>query len=656
MNTLREKRPVQITDLFRLKILQEARFSPDGNTIVYCVSQIDAEKEEEYATLWIHSLETGISRQLTAGLTRDSGPAWSPDGKQIAFLSNRGDKPQIYIIPVDGGEARSLTAMKQGVGSPPVWSPDGKWIAYTAGPGIDPPNPMKPYRITRTIYRFDGVGLVDRCKQDIYVCPVDGGEPRQLTYDDCMNNNPLWSPDGKEILYSSSFSPDSYSAYGSLNVVNLKGEIREIAKDIGIGQTYNWTPDGKFVVFTGNNGKPYLTKYDLWIVNRGGSAMECRTKNLEVGVRGILQGDFPVNWYNQDGPIAVDMDSTSAYVHIQEGGNKNIYRIALTGPEAWTPITKGDQACALMDKNGSQLLYAVSTINNPADLFITDLNGINETQITHLNDEMTDEWQLPTTERLTFQGADGERVEGWIMKPAFGEDPYPTILYIHGGPYVGFGNIFCFDFQMLAGAGYAVLFINHRGSSGYGNNFSTVIRGNFGELSYQDLMAGVDFAIAKGITDHDRLGVCGLSGGGYLTCWIVGQTDRFKAAVPENMVTNFVSFYGVSDIGPVVSDYFLGGSPHEIPDIYQRCSPITFAHKCKTPTLLIQGELDLRCAAEQSEQFYTVLRVNGCIAEMLRLPGCSHEGTIIGPPIYRRVQNEALLEWMNRYVMGIASK
>jgi dipeptidyl aminopeptidase/acylaminoacyl peptidase len=206
------------------------------------------------------------------------------------------------------------------------------------------------------------------------------------------------------------------------------------------------------------------------------------------------------------------------------------------------------------------------------------------------------------------------------------------------------------DFQLLAGAGYGVLIVNHRASTGYGNDFSTAIKGDWGNLDYHDLMAGVDHAIALGLADADRLGVCGLSGGGNLSCWIVGQTDRFKAAVPENPVTNWVSFYGVSDIGVWFAVEQMGGHPHEIPEVYARCSPITYAHRCTTPTLLIQGENDYRCPAEQSEQFYTVLKANGCPVEMLRLPNSAHAGAIIGPVASRRAQNNAMLDWFQRYI------
>ena len=238
------------------------------------------------------------------------------------------------------------------------------------------------------------------------------------------------------------------------------------------------------------------------------------------------------------------------------------------------------------------------------------------------------------------------------MLPPEGKPPYPTVLHIHGGPHSIYGHSFHFDFLTLAGAGYAVLFVNHRGSTGYGDAFAVGAKGSWGDLDFKDLMAGVDYAVELGLADPDRLGCCGVSGGGNLSCWIVGQTDRFKAAVPENPVTNFVSLYGTSDIGLFFVAEEMGGKPHEIPEVYTRCSPITFAHNCKTPTLLIVCEHDHRCPPEQAEQFYSVLKASGCTVEMLRLPDSFHGGGTSGPLPARRAHAEALHAWMDRYVMG----
>jgi dipeptidyl aminopeptidase/acylaminoacyl peptidase len=348
----------------------------------------------------------------------------------------------------------------------------------------------------------------------------------------------------------------------------------------------------------------------------------------------------------------VPQDGQSAYAQVQQGGTVSVYRVALSGPESWKPVVTGERSCTLLDMNDEHLLFTVSTLHSPTDLFLTNLDGSNERQLTDINADVLAEFHPPTVEHLLFPSSDGAQVEGWIMKPPVGEAPYPTILYSHGGPHFAFGHIFSFDFQMLAGAGYAVLFVNYRGSRGYGNAFGAKPFGQWHQLYYDDLMAGVDHAIAEGIADPQHLGCCGLSAGGLLTCYIVGQTDRFKAAVPENPVTNWISMYGVSDIGSSFGPEEVGGLPQEVPEVYRRCSPVTYAHHCTTPTLLIQGEQDHRCPAEQSEQFYAILKANGCTVEMLRLPNSSHVGSSAGPLASRRAQNEALLDWMDRYVKG----
>ena len=270
---------------------------------------------------------------------------------------------------------------------------------------------------------------------------------------------------------------------------------------------------------------------------------------------------------------------------------------------------------------------------------------------------MLAELALPTVVPLSFSSIDGAPVEGWFLQTGRERTaPLPTVLSIHGGPHAAWGAHFNFDHLMFTGAGYGVLLVNHRASTGYGDAFATAIMGDWGNLDYADLMAGVDHAIEEELADPDRLGVFGISGGGNLTGWIIGHTDRFKAACPENPVFNWFSMYGTSDVGADFSVRELGGTPYDAEDVYRRCSPITYADRCTTPTLFLQHESDYRCPAEQTEQFFTVLRVNGVPAEMLRFPNTSHGGSVRGPIGHRRAQNEALLDWMNRYVLGAAAE
>ena len=642
----------QPDELFRFKFLQKGKISPDGKKMVYGVSRLDVEKDQEFANLWLLDLETYYIRQLTFGDWSDSQPDWSPDGKRIAFLSTRSGKAQIYVLRLEGGEAQELTDLT-GIGGGPLWSPDGEKIAFTAAAGIEKmPEPGKPYRVTRQTYRFDGMGLVEPILQSIYILPAEGGEPKRLFEDEAHSTLQGWAPDGKSLLFTSAFAPLSFCPFmADLKLADLDGNVKPLNPGWGNVAKAVWLPDGRNILFAGSpDGKPIGSKVDLWLTDTDGKVPVCRTEYLEVGVMGGLQGDMSAS---TEGALLVSADGKNAYCSVQICGMVHIYEISLSGPASSQECVGGQRCCFPVGLAGERLVYGAATLNRAPDLYSADLLGENEERLTRLNCTMLQEHAKVSVEHLLFKSVDGTEVEGWFMKPPYGEAPYPTVLYIHGGPHSAFGYTFSFDFQMLAGAGYGVLFINHRASLGYGDEFSTVIKGDWGNLDYQDLMYGVDYAVEKGLADPDKLGVCGISGGGNLSCWIVGNTQRFKAAVPENPVTNWVSMYGVSDLGAWFAVEEMGGHPHEIPEIYKKCSPVTYAHTCTTPTLLIQGESDHRCPPEQSEQFYTILKANGCITEMLRLPNSPHAGSIVGPPSLRKAQNEALLDWMNRYVLGI---
>ncbi len=398
MSKDREPRTIQPEDLFRYRFLQDGQLSPDGKTVAYTVLHVDTEKDEEVVTIWLLSLETGEARQFSAGLTSDTNPRWSPDGEQIAFLSARGEKPQIYLIPADGGEARALTTMPQGVSGGPVWSPDGQQIAFTAGPAEPPLDLNQPYRVTRHIYRFDGMGYVDNAVQDIYIVPVEGGELKQLTNDECHNTDPVWSPDGGEILFNTSYWPDSHRLEPALRAVNLAGEVRDLVMDWGGAQAAAWTPDGKRVVFLGNPlDVPYGAQGNLWVLDSQpltglqGGEPECRTAGLDFDVGGVLQPDMPAMGLASP-RLLLTPDGESAYVRVQVGGRIQAYRVALGGAESWAPVVEGMP----LDLNDGCLLFGAGTINDPLDLFIADLDGSDARRLTQVNAGLLAEFELPT--------------------------------------------------------------------------------------------------------------------------------------------------------------------------------------------------------------------------------------------------------------------
>jgi dipeptidyl aminopeptidase/acylaminoacyl peptidase len=362
-----------------------------------------------------------------------------------------------------------------------------------------------------------------------------------------------------------------------------------------------------------------------------------------------IQGDNPAGGLGMVGMQAAGGD---VVVPVQTGGEVAIVKVALSGDESAEVVAGGTRVCAPIAVRADQLLFGAFGFTEPGDLYLVNLATRDERRLTNLNEQLLSELELPDVTNLHFPSKDGQEVEGWFLQPAGSEGPLPTVLGIHGGPHAGWGAHFHFDHLMLTGAGYGVVLVNHRASTGYGDAFATAIKGDWGNLDFADLMAGVDHAIELGLADPDRLGVFGLSGGGNLTGWVIGHTNRFKAACPENPVFSWLSFYGTSDIGHGFGVAQMGGTPDELTETYLRCSPITSAHLCTTPTLFFQHEADYRCPAEQTEQFYTVLRVRGVPAEMLRFPGTAHGGSSMGPIGHRRAQNDALLVWMNRWVLG----
>src|SRR5690242_14290774 len=655
-------RSIEPEDLFRFRFVTAADLSPDATKVVFAQTRIAPGEEEdddevEHTDLHLLDLESNEVRRLTFSDSTNSAPAISPDGSRVVFISTRKEKPQLWLLPLDGGEPRQLTDLPQGVGSGAVWSPDGSKIAFTAGPQEEPRKPEHPYRITRTVWRFDEIGVLDDAVQDVYV--LDGAdhdaEPLRLTEDRFMNSEPKWSADGQSLVYVASHDPDSYELMARLRRVDLEGTVTDLTGPDGLVASHAPLSDGRVAyVLDFERDTPIGSRTSLYVLDPATGARTRRGADIEGHIEGGLQPDNPGSRIGA-GQLLLTEDEREAIVRVQTGGEVALVRVALDGDESHSVVAGGTRACASIAVRGSRVLFAGFGFTEPGDLYLVDLDTGEERRLTRLNEDVLAELDPPTVVPLGFAGIDGVQVEGWFLQPSEAEGPLPTLLSIHGGPHGAWGAHFNFDHLMFAGAGYGVLLVNHRASTGYGDAFATAIEGDWGNLDYADLMAGVDHAIEEELADPDRLGVCGISGGGNLTGWIIGHTDRFKAACPENPVFNWFSMYGTSDVGADFSVRELGGTPYEAEEIYRRCSPITYAHHCTTPTLFLQHENDNRCPAEQTEQFFTVLRVNGVPAEMLRFPNTPHSGSIRGPIGHRRAQNDALLDWMNRYVLDVAS-
>ena len=659
-------RPIAPEDLFRLRFVVAADLSPDGSQVVFAQTRIgpgetddDEEEPEEAEHTDLHLLDVGSGeiRRLTFSDSTNTAPAFSPDGSQVAFMSSRTEKPQLWLLPLDGGEPRRVTDLPQGVGGGAVWSPDGSKLAFTAGKQEEPRKPERPYRVTRTVWRFDEIGILDDAVQDIYVLDVGGdAEPRRLTDDRFMNSQPLWTADGKSLVYVASHDPDSYELMSRLRRVDLEGTVTDLTEADGFVASHGTMSDGRVAyVLDFERDRPVGSRASLYVLDPATGTRTQHGAEIEGHIEGGIQPDNPGSRLGL-GELLFSEGDRNALVRVQTGGEVSVVRVALDGDEPHTVVAGGPRVCSPISVRGSKVLIGAFGFTEPGDLYLLDLDTGEEHRLTRLNEDVLAELDLPAVVSLSFSGVDGANVEGWFLHQPGAEPPLPTVLSIHGGPHGAWGAHFNFDHLMFAGAGYGVLLVNHRASTGYGDAFATAIERDWGNLDYADLMAGVDHAVEEGLADADRLGVFGISGGGNLTGWIIGHTDRFKAACPENPLFNWFSMYGTSDIGAHFGVLELGGAPHEAEEVYKRCSPIAYAHRCTTPTLFLQHESDYRCPAEQTEQFFTVLRVNGVPAEMLRFPNTSHAGSILGPISHRRAQNEALLDWMNRYVLGEASE
>jgi dipeptidyl aminopeptidase/acylaminoacyl peptidase len=655
-------RPIAPEDLFRFRFVVGADLSADGTQVVFAQTRIapgetEEDDEVEHSDLYLLDVESGTTRRLTFSDSTNGEPAISPDGSKVAFMSTRTEKPQLWLLPLDGGEPRRLTNLPQGVGGGAEWSPDGTKIAFTAGPQEEPRKPERPYRVTRTVWRFDEIGVLDDAVQDVYVLDVDAtdAEPRRLTDDRFMNSLPKWSADGKSLVYVASHDPDSHELMSRLRRVDLSGAISDLTAPDGLVGSHAPLSDGRVAyVLDFERDKEVGSRPSLYVLDPKTGTSERRGADIEGHIGGGIQPDNPASRIGA-GMVLLGDGDREAVVGVQTGGEVALVRVALDGDEANTVVAGGDRVCAPISARGQKLLFAAFGFTEPGDLHLLDLGKREERRLTRLNDDVLAELAFPTVVPLHFSSIDGTPVEGWFLQPVGANAPVPTLLSIHGGPHGAWGAHFNFDHLMFAGAGYGVLLVNHRASTGYGDAFATAIRGDWGNLDYADLMAGVDHAIEEELADPDRLGVFGISGGGNLTGWVIGHTDRFKAACPENPVFNWFSMYGTSDVGADFSVRELGGTPYDAEEVYRRCSPITYADRCTTPTLFLQHENDFRCPAEQTEQFFTVLRVNGVPAEMLRFPDTPHSGSIRGPIGHRRAQNDALLDWMNRYVLDVAS-
>lgn len=677
-------RSITVEDLYGFKFLSRPRISPDGQRIAYVVTEIDAHKHTYRSAIWVTPSTGGEARKLTASPYNATNPSWSPDGRWLAFLSERegeagraeGEeqkklgkgKPQIWLLPTDGGEAHQLTFLPHGA-STPVWSPDGQWLAFAApvGPQEEEEIDGKPLPKVRVIdrlwYRLDGAGYIYEHRTHLFLVNVAGGEPVQLTDGDWDDGELTWSPSGKHLAFVSSREQDRWrmpapDVYTLAIEGGKAGELRRLTDGtLGCGAPA-WSPDGQTIAFIGALKMRSGGHVDLYTIaaSAQGEAPNCLSREFE--------GSFQ-DWTNTDAdardehlaPAPIwSPDGKTLYVLAARRGATRVFVLSLEGDNAQpATLTPGDIHVRdfSSDLVADRLALLIGNAGRPPEVFVCSTRAGGELkQITNLNEELFSQLKLGTLEHMPYTGAEGWPMDGWILKPPDfdASKKYPLILQIHGGPHTQYGYGFFHEMQVQAANGYVVLYTNPRGSSGYGRDFSIAVRGAWGEVDSLDIMAGVDALIARGYIDENRLGVTGGSYGGFMTNWLIGHSQRFKAAVTDRCVANLASMFGASDVGWNFGDDDFEAVPWDNLDRLMQHSPITFVKDMHTPLLIIHSEQDLRCGIEQAEQLFTALKYLGREVMFVRFEGQSHGLSRGGHPKLRLERLHHGLNWFAKYL------
>ncbi len=679
------RRPLAIEDYYRLKSVGGPALSPDGARVAFVVTSVLEDRNERHSEIWIANADgSGEPARLTSPSFSASGPNWTPDGSHLYFSSRRpnpagesGSGP--WFLAMDG--ARGEAFRIEGLAGSPNFSPDGRWIAFTRAvpPSGERPEPSYDSDFARRTaerfdgriydwmnFRFDRRGYLPDPRdpwatppREIFLLPAEGGEARQLTQLGVNASGLAWSPDGSALVFTADAHQRDEHSYerADLWVVTMDGTTTRLTDDEYNYSSPGWSPAGDEIVARGNEGLDVIIREGR---DRGASS-ELFVLDAQTGER---IRNLTADWDLIPGGPTWAPDR---HIYFQAGvrGNTHLFRVAAGGGTV-EQLTSGDRRLGSFSWSADfgRMAYTATDPTHPSDVFVAELAATGESgmgtrderRIGNANDALLAELELSASDRLLFRSEDGTEVEGWML-PALGygdgtgtASGFPMILVMHGGPHGAYGNDFSFDRQLLAARGYMVLYTNPRASTGYGEDFRWGTWGGWGFRDYEDVMAGVDHALDSYNVDASRMGVTGYSYGGYLTNWVITQTDRFAAAIAGASISNWVSDYGVADI-PRTKESEFYGPPWEERGLENllRSSPIVHAKGVSTPTMFVHGESDHRVPIEEADQMYVALRKQGVPAKFVRYPESYHGGWTPWRTVHRTwIQLEWWDEWLAR--------
>ena len=645
-------------DVFQLEFVADPQISPEGERIVYSRNSFDIMKDRRISRVWIVGFDGSDHRQLieSEGVSQ---VRFSPDGNRLAYVADYEDTSQIFVRHMDTGQTQRLTRVERAPRSL-AWSPDGEWIAFSSHVPEPPPSlvtlPAKPkgaewaeppIMVERLRNRADGVGYLEPGYSHLFIVPSDGGTARRLTSGSFHHRaEPVWSPDSSTLFFSTNRNEDWEHEFRNSEVYALdvrSGAVTALTERSGPDHSPSVSPDGRSIAFVGYDDRVQTYQVsELWIMDVDGKNKRSLTQKLD---RSVSSPQWDAN--GEGVFFLYDSEGNTKLAHVNLQGEIRVLGDGIGGTSYGRPYGGGSFTVA----NGGRYAVTLTSPSHPADLAVGSFEGEEGlTRLTTLNADLLDHKTLGEVEELWWDSSfDSRRIQGWLVKPP-DFDPervYPLILEIHGGPVSNYGDRFSAEIQLMASAGYLVLYANPRGSTSYGAEFGNLIYHNYPGEDYDDLISGVDAVLSRGYVDRDNLFVTGGSAGGIMTAWIVGKTNMFRAAVAAKPVINWYSKVLVADNYYGYHRYRYPGSPWENPEAYMKFSPISLVGNVETPTMLLTGDRDLRTPLSESEQFFHALKLRRIDTAMVRIPGASHN--IVRRPSHLIAKIAYVLGWFEKY-------